>query len=316
MKFSFTFPGQGSQSVGMMQVYDGLPEIEATFAQASEVLGENLWRMVEQGPAELLSDTTRTQPIMLTAGIALYRAWVARSGPLPTLTAGHSLGEYTALVAAGALDFKEAVSLVRFRAMCMQEAVPAGTGAIAAILGLDDDTVRAVCAQACHGDEVVEAANYNSPAQVVIAGSRVAVERAMELAKSTGAKRAVLLPMSVPSHCSLMRPVAKKLRVRLDDINLRLPSIPVLHNSSVGVAHDLATMKESMLSQLSSPVRWVEIVKSMVKLGCAAVIECGPGKVLQGLNKRIASEVTHMSLGDADTFEAALAIAKQGLGQR
>jgi [acyl-carrier-protein] S-malonyltransferase len=314
MKFAFAFPGQGSQSVGMMQAYSGLPEIEATFAQASEVLGEDLWQMAEHGPVELLGDTTRTQPLMLTAGIALYRAWIARGGPQPALMAGHSLGEYTALVAARALDFKDAVALVRFRATYMQEAVPPGSGAIAAILGLDDDAVRAVCVEASHANEVVEAANYNSPAQVVVAGSRAAVERAMDLAKSKGAKRAVLLPMSVPSHCSLMRPVAAPLRTRLEEINLRLPEVAVLHNADVQVAHNLEAMRDVMVRQLSSPVRWVETVQSMVKQRCNAVIECGPGKVLYGLNKRIAADATHLSLSDAAAFEAALDTIRQGQG--
>ncbi len=311
-KFAFTFPGQGSQSVGMMRAYAGLPEIESTFRLASQVLGEDLWELVEQGPADVLSDTTRTQPLMLTAGIAVYRAWIARGGPAPVLVAGHSLGEYSALVAAGALDFAEAVELVRFRAQCMQAAVPPGTGAIAAILGLRDEVVRALCAESSTADEVVEAANYNSPAQVVVAGNRGAVERAMALAKTRGAKRAVLLPMSVPSHCSLMRDAGVQLRERLTQTKLRMPSIPLLHNADVKVAENIGVLKDALERQLSAPVRWVETVRRMVDQGVTVTIECGPGKVLQGLNKRIAGDVTHLSLSDGAAFEAALEQIRQG----
>jgi [acyl-carrier-protein] S-malonyltransferase len=311
MKIAFTFPGQGSQSVGMMQAYGSLPHLRSTFAEASEVLGEDLWKMAQDGPAELLSETTRTQPLMLTAGIALYRAWKSLGGRQPAMVAGHSLGEYTALVAAGALDFDEAVRLVRFRAESMQDAVPAGTGGIAAILGLDDDSVRSVCREASHHGESVEAANYNSPSQVVIAGNRSAVERAMALAKENGAKRAVMLPMSVPSHCSLMRPAGEKLKIRLDATKLHMPSVPVLHNADVSSASNLDELKDALVRQLSSPVRWVETVQDMVRRQCDVILECGPGKVLQGLNKRIDSGPMHLSLGDKGSFESALAELKQ-----
>jgi [acyl-carrier-protein] S-malonyltransferase len=306
MKIAFVFPGQGSQSVGMMQPFATLPGVQESFARSSELLRQDLWQLVSDGPAEELNLTANTQPVMLTAGVALYRAWQARGGPTPVLCAGHSLGEYTALVAAGALDFDAALSLVRFRATAMQEAVPSGMGAMAAILGLDDDLVRAVCAEASNATEIAEAANYNSPAQVVIAGHKPAVERAMEIAKAKGAKRAVLLPMSVPSHCSLMRPAAERLRERLAGIRISPPTLTVIHNSDVRSAKSPDEIREALVRQLFQPVRWVDTVRQMLEDGATHILECGPGKVLAGLNKRIAAEVPCLSLSDAKAFDEAL----------
>jgi [acyl-carrier-protein] S-malonyltransferase len=306
MKIAFVFPGQGSQSVGMMQPFAALPGVQATFARASELLKQDLWKLVSEGPAEELNRTANTQPVMLAAGVALYRAWQARKGPVPALGAGHSLGEYTALVAAGALDFDDAIPLVRFRSTAMQEAVPPGTGAMAAILGLDDDQVRTVCAEASSSTELAEAANFNSPAQVVIAGHKAAVERGMELAKARGAKRVVLLPMSVPSHCSLMRPAAERLRERLAGVRFNNPSFPVLHNADVRSAQSSDEIQEALVRQLSQPVRWVDTVRHMLDDGATHILECGPGKVLAGLNKRIAAEVQSLSLSDAKAFDDAL----------
>lgn len=306
MKIAFVFPGQGSQSVGMMQAFGDLPGVRESFALASDLLKQDLWKLVSEGPAEELNLTTNTQPVMLTAGVGLYRAWIARGGPVPHVCAGHSLGEYAALVAAQALAFEDAVPLVRFRAQAMQDAVPAGTGAMAAILGLDDDVVRAVCAEASSSTEIVEAANFNSPAQVVIAGHKSAVERGMELAKAKGAKRAVLLPMSVPSHCSLMIPAAERMRQKISGIRIDEPKIPVLHNADVCRAESPAEIREALLRQLSQPVRWVDTVRLMIEEGATHIVECGPGKVLAGLNKRIAAEVQGLSLSDAKAFDDAL----------
>src|SRR5512144_1173433 len=254
-KFAFVFPGQGSQSRGMMNGYADFAAVRDTFTEASDVLKQDLWQLVAEGADADLNATVNTQPIMLTAGVAVYRAWQSQNGAKPAIMAGHSLGEYTALVAAGALSFADALPLVRFRAQCMQQAVPEGTGGIAAILGLDDDAVRAVCAEGAQG-EVLEAVNYNSPGQVVIAGNRSAVERGMELAKAKGAKRALMLPMSVPSHCSLLRGAADKLRTRLDNVHVQAPAIPVLHNADVKSHADGAGIKDALVRQLYSPVRW------------------------------------------------------------
>ncbi len=311
MKIAFVFPGQGSQSLGMMQSFAQLAGVRETFAQASDRLGQDLWKLVSEGPAEDLNLTVNTQPVMLTAGVALYRAWQAASGAKAELSAGHSLGEYSALVAGGALDFADAVELVRFRAQAMQEAVPAGVGAMAAILGLDDDVVRAACAEASSGGEIAEAANFNSPAQVVIAGNKAAVERGMEIARAKGAKRAVLLPMSVPSHCSLMRPAAERMRERLAAVNIRASAIPVLHNADVKSAASGDAIKDALVRQLFQPVRWVDTVRALVAGGATHIVECGPGKVLAGLNKRIAApEVQNLSLSDEAAFRDALAALK------
>jgi [acyl-carrier-protein] S-malonyltransferase len=294
MKFAFLFPGQGSQSVGMMQGFGDLAVIRDTFAEASAVLGQDLWRMASE-PNEELNQTANTQPLMLTAGIATWRAWQQAGGAQPAMLAGHSLGEYTALVAAGALDFAAALPLVRYRAEVMQGAVAEGVGAMAAILGLDDDTVRAVCNEAAQG-EVLEAVNYNSPGQVVIAGNKTAVERGMEAAKAKGAKRALILPVSVPSHCALMKPAAEKLQAYMQNIAVRAPKVPVLHNADVAAYDDAGQIKDALVRQLYSPVRWVETVQAMAAQGIGQAAECGPGKVLAGLNKRIVAEMPCIAL--------------------
>ena len=310
MKIAFVFPGQGSQSIGMMQSFGELPGVRETFAQGSELLGTDLWKLTAEGPAEELNLTTNTQPVMLVAGVALYRAWQARHGSAPAIMAGHSLGEYTALVASGALDYADAVPLVRFRARAMQEAVPAGVGAIAAIVGMDDDEVRALCLEASSANEVAEVANFNSPAQVVIAGNKAAVERGMAIAKTRGAKRAVLLPMSVPSHCSLMRPAAERMREQLRFPSFRGGTVPVLHNADVKSAESPDAIKGALVRQLVQPVRWVETVRQMVSSGITHVVECGPGKVLAGLNKRIAPETQILSFNDGAAFGQALSALK------
>jgi len=310
MKIAFVFPGQGSQSVGMMKSFAELPGVRDTFAQASELLAQDLWKLADEGPAEELNLTANTQPVMLVAGVALYRAWQAREGPAPAIMAGHSLGEYTALVASGALDFADAVPLVRFRALAMQEVVPAGVGAMAAILGLDDDAVRAACSEATSANEVAEAANFNSPAQVVIAGNKAAVERGMEIAKARGAKRAVLLPMSVPSHCSLMRPAAERMRQELGLSSFKRGTVPVLHNADARSAETVEAIKDALVRQLVQPVRWVETVRQMVSSGVTHIVECGPGKVLAGLNKRIAPQTQVLSFSDGAAFDQALSVLK------
>lgn len=305
MKIAFVFPGQGSQSVGMMQGWGDRAEVRATFAEASDALGQDLWGLVTDGPADLLNQTVNTQPAMLAADIAAWRVWQAAGGPMPALLAGHSLGEYAALVAAGSLDFADAIRLVRFRAEAMQSAVPEGIGAMAAILGLDDDVVRSVCADAS-GGEVVEAVNLNSPGQVVIAGHKGAVERAMALAKEKGAKRALPLPVSVPSHSSLMRPAAERLLAHLHDVAIASPSIPVLHNTDVQSHADAESIRGALAKQLHTPVRWVETVRALKAAGVERVIECGPGKVLAGLNKRIDDSLPAMALVDEASLAAAL----------
>lgn len=310
MSFAFVFPGQGSQSVGMMSVYGDNPVIRDTFAEASEALGEDLWQMVADGPAERLALTVNTQPLMLTAGVAVYRAWRAAGGPAPDLVAGHSLGEYSALVAAGALAFRDAVPLVRFRAQAMQEAVPAGEGAMAALLGLDVEAVREACAQAAQG-EVVEAANLNAPGQIVIAGAKAAVERAIDAAKVRGAKRAMLLPVSAPFHCALMRPAADRLAERLAGLELRAPEVGVLNNVDVVTAQSPEAIRDALVRQAFSPVRWIESVEAMTRAGMAAILECGPGKVLAGMNKRIAKDVECGALHDAASLEEALAKSEE-----
>jgi len=306
-KFAFVFPGQGSQSRGMMNGYADFPVVRNTFDEASEVLKQNLWQLVEEGSDADLSATVNTQPVMLTAGVAVYRAWQAQHGAIPSIMAGHSLGEYTAMVASGALSFADALPLVRYRAQCMQQAVPEGVGGIAAILGLDDDAVRSVCAEGAQG-EVLEAVNYNSPGQVVIAGNRSAVERGMELAKARGAKRAIMLPMSVPSHCDLMKGAAQQLGEYLSNIKMLSPSIPVLHNADVQSYTDEAAIKDALVRQLYSPVRWVETVLEFGKHGITHNVECAPGKVLAGLNKRITSGQQAMSIHDGAALIQTLAV--------
>lgn len=297
---AFLFPGQGSQSVGMMNGFGDLSIVRDTFAEASDVLGVDLWTMATEAN-DSINETTNTQPIMLTAGVATWRAWLAASDKLPTLLAGHSLGEYTALVASGALTFKDALPLVRYRAEVMQNAVPAGVGAMAAILGLDDETVRAVCAEAAE-NEVLEAVNLNSPGQVVIAGNKAAVERGMELAKAKGAKRALPLPVSVPSHCALMKPAALQLAEYLKGVAVNTPQIPVLHNADVAAYSDSDKIKDALVRQLYSPVRWVETVQAIAAQGVTQTAECGPGKVLAGLTKRIVAELPCVALTSNDAL--------------
>ncbi|MGK2953344.1 MAG: ACP S-malonyltransferase [Thiobacillus sp.] len=305
MKLAFVFPGQGSQSVGMMQGWGERAEVRATFAEASDAVGQDLWALVTGGPADLLNQTVNTQPAMLAADVAVWRVWQAAGGAVPALMAGHSLGEYAALVAAGALGFADAIRLVRFRAEAMQAAVPEGVGAMAAILGLDDDAVRAVCADAAAG-EVVEAVNLNSPGQVVIAGNKAAVERAMVLAKERGAKRALPLPVSVPSHSSLMLPAAEKLLTYMQGVTIMTPTIPVLHNTDVQSHAEADVIRAALAKQLHTPVRWVETVQALKVAGSERVIECGPGKVLAGLAKRIDDSLPAVALVDEASLTAAL----------
>lgn len=307
MSLAFVFPGQGSQAVGMLaELAEAQEQVRNTFAEASEALGYDLWKIVAEGPADELNQTHITQPAMLTAGIAVWRVWHEKGGAAPAVMAGHSLGEYTALVAAGALGFADAVALVAERGKLMQEAVPAGTGSMAAILGLDDTKVIEVCALAAEG-EVVSAVNFNANGQVVIAGQVAAVERAVALAKEAGAKRAVVLPVSVPSHCALMKPAADKLAERLNGITINAPSIPVINNADVSKASDADAIRDALVRQLYSPVRWVETIQAMDGEGIDTLIECGPGKVLVGLNKRIVKGMKALPVFDPASLDAALA---------
>lgn len=299
-KIAFFFPGQGSQSVGMMSGFGESNIIRETFIEASDVLGVDFWAMASE-PNDRINETTNTQPIMLAAGVATWRAWQASSSQQPTILAGHSLGEYTALVAAGALSFKDALPLVRYRAEVMQNAVPTGVGAMAAILGLDDDAVREVCTEAAQG-EVLEAVNFNSPGQVVIAGNKAAVERGMEIAKAKGAKRALPLPVSVPSHCALMQPAALQLAQYLKGVTINTPQISVLHNADVIAYTDSESIKDALVRQLYSPVRWVETVQEIARQGVTHAAECGPGKVLAGLTKRIVAELPCVALTNNDAL--------------
>ena len=305
MQDAFLFPGQGSQAVGMMKDLMARAEVSDTFREASAVLGYDLRKLVEEGPAEQLNQTLHTQPAMLAAGVATWRAWRALGGAEPAFLAGHSLGEYTALVAAQALELADALELVRYRAEVMQEAVPEGVGAMAAILGLADDAVREVCAQAAQG-EVLEAVNFNSPGQVVVAGHRTAVERGMALARERGAKRALALPVSVPSHSSLMRPAAAKLADRLAQVGVQAPRIPVWHNADVAAYSEPQRIREALARQLHSPVRWVETIRALKAQGAGRFLECGPGKVLAGLNKRIDDSLATFALTDDAAIRAAL----------
>ena len=311
MAFAFVFPGQGSQSVGMMAAYGDSPIIRSTFDEASSTLGQDLWQLVVEGPAELLAQTVNTQPLMLTSAIAAYRLWLEKGGRIPAVVAGHSLGEYSALVAAGVVDFTDAVPLVRLRAAAMQEAVPVGTGAMAAILNLDDDKIREACAEAVSElgqGEVVEPVNFNAPGQTVIAGSKAAVERACEGCKARGAKRAVLLPVSAPFHSSLIRPAADRLAARLAELNFSAPRIPVINNVDVAIESDPAKIKDALIRQAFSPVRWVETIQKIASLGIGNVAECGPGKVLAGLVKRCTEGVNGIALADLASIEANLSL--------
>lgn len=306
MSLAFIFPGQGSQSVGMLKdLSENFSEVSATFQEASDALGYDLWSLIQDGPAEKLNSTDVTQPAMLASGVATWRVWQAKGGAMPTMMAGHSLGEYTALVCAGSLDFVDAVKLVSQRGKFMMQAVPAGIGAMAAILGMEDDAVRQVCLDAAQG-EVLEAVNYNSPGQVVVAGNKSAVERVCILAKEKGAKRALELPVSVPSHCALMKPAADQLAEVLKGISFNAPSIPVINNVDVAAAESEADMRDALKRQLFSPVRWVETIEKMTADGADQFTECGPGKVLVGLNKRINKALTSVALLDTATIEAAL----------
>ncbi len=309
MTFAFVFPGQGSQSVGMLNAFAGHPAVAATLAEASDALGQDIGKLIAEGPAEDLNLTTNTQPVMLAAAVAIYRAWQAAGGPVPTVVAGHSLGEYSALVAAGAIAFKDAVPLVRFRAKAMQEAVPVGEGGMAAILGLSDDDVRAACAEASAAG-VVEAVNFNAPAQVVIAGAKAAVEKACEIAKAKGAKRALPLPVSAPFHSSLLKPASDRLREYLANVTINAPVIPVINNVDVAIVNDPAAIKDALVRQAASPVRWVETVQKMKADGITRLVECGPGKVLAGLTKRIDGDVVGDAIFDPATLEAVLSQLK------
>ena len=311
MAFAFVYPGQGSQTVGMMAAYGDSPIVRATFDEASATLGQDLWQLVAEGPAELLAQTVNTQPLMLTAAIAAYRLWLDKGGKLPSVVAGHSLGEYSALVAAGVIEFKDAVPLVRLRATAMQEAVPVGTGAMAAILNLDDDKIREACAEAIAeigNGEVVEPVNFNGPGQTVIAGSKAAVERACEGCKSRGAKRAVLLPVSAPFHSSLIRPAADRLAARLAELDFKVPRIPVVNNVDVLVESDPAKIKDALIRQAYSPVRWVETMQKIATMNVTTVAECGPGKVLSGLVKRCADTLVGVALADLASIETNLSL--------
>lgn len=304
-KFAFVFPGQGSQSVGMLDGWGDHPVVAQTLVEASDALGENIGQLIQRGPKEALALTTNTQPVMLVAGVAAWRVWQAEGGALPDVVAGHSLGEYSALVASGVLTLAQAAPLVRLRAAAMQEAVPVGTGAMAAILGLDADKVRAGCAEvtaALGGAEVVEAVNFNDPSQTVIAGSKAAVEKACEALKAAGAKRALPLPVSAPFHSSLMKPAAEKLKAALAATVLAAPRIPVLNNIDVTVQQDADAIRDALYRQAFGPVRWVECVQAMKARGVVHLVECGPGKVLMGLTKRIDADLTAAALYDPATL--------------
>ncbi|MBY4677176.1 ACP S-malonyltransferase [Marinobacterium arenosum] len=303
---AFVFPGQGSQQVGMLaELAEAHSVITDTFAEASEVLGYDLWALVQNGPAEELNKTEKTQPALLTAGVALWRLWQQQGGATPSIMAGHSLGEYTALVCAGAISFADGVKLVQSRGEYMQQAVPAGTGAMAAILGLGDAEIQQACADAAQG-EVVSPVNYNCPGQVVIAGQKAAVERAIEACKAAGAKRAVPLPVSVPSHCELMKPAAEQMKQALANITVSEPEIPVMQNVSAALPASVDELKENLLAQLYSPVLWTNSVQAMVEQGVERTVECGPGKVLSGLNKKVHKPLAVAAIGDLAGLEKAL----------
>lgn len=309
MKFALVFPGQGSQSVGMMAAYGDAPVVGATFDEASAALGRDLWQLAADGPAEALSQTVNTQPLMLTAGIAVYRLWLEKGGPVPAMVAGHSLGEYSALVAAGVLSLADAVRLVEIRAKAMQVAVPAGEGAMAAVMGLDADSVVAACAEAAQG-QVVQAVNFNEPKQTVIAGHKAAVERAAEAVKARGAKRALMLPVSAPFHCALMQPAAEALKAPLAAVAFAVPAIPVVNNVDVAQLADPAAIRDALVRQAAGPVRWVETMQAMHAAGVTHVFECGPGKVLAGLVKRCVDGLNGGPMNDLAGVDAALAAVK------
>ena len=308
--FTFAFPGQGSQHVGMLaELAQSCPVVVETFKEASDVLGYDLWALVQQGPVEILNQTDKTQPALLTASVALWRIWAENNGPTPSVIAGHSLGEYSALVCAGVIEFKDAVKLVELRGQLMQEAVPAGTGAMSAIIGLDNDKIAECCVQAAEG-EIVSPVNFNSPGQVVIAGNQKAVERAGILLKEAGAKRVMPLPVSVPSHCALMKPAAEKLAVALQSIHFNTPKIAVINNVDVVAESDVEKIKDALVRQLFCPVRWSDIVEKIACDGITIQIEAGPGKVLSGLVRRINKSLTAQVINDSATLEKALVAVK------
>jgi len=305
--FAFVFPGQGSQAVGMLDAWGDHPAVRATLAEASEALGEDVGQLIHAGPKEALALTTNTQPVMLVAGVAAWRAWLAEGGARPAAVAGHSLGEYSALVAAGVLTLAQAAPLVRLRARAMQEAVPVGAGAMAAILGMEAAKVASGCAEVTAGfpagsGEVVEAVNFNDPVQTVIAGSKAAVEKACEVLKAAGAKRALPLPVSAPFHSSLMKPAAEALRAALADVELATPAIPLVNNIDVAVETDAARIRDALVRQAAGPVRWVECVQALKARGVTAIVECGPGRVLSGMVKRIAPDVANPVILDPATL--------------
>ena len=303
--FAFVFPGQGSQSVGMLDAWGDHPVVTQTLKEASDALGQDLAKLIHEGPKEDLALTTNTQPVMLTAAIAAYRAWRSEGGAAPTVVAGHSLGEYSALVASGVLTLAQAVPLVRVRAQAMQEAVPVGAGAMAAILGMEADKVRAICAEvtaSLGAGEVAEAANFNDPSQTVIAGTKAGVDKACEALKAAGAKRALPLPVSAPFHSSLMKPAAERLREKLVDVAFSAPQIPVVNNIDVAVETDIARIKDALYRQAFGPVRWVECMQAIKGRGASVVVECGPGKVLAGMVKRIDADMTGAALYDPATL--------------
>ena len=305
-QIAFVFPGQGSQTVGMLaELAATYPQVEETFREASDALGYDLWQLVSQGPAEELNKTWQTQPALLAASVAIYRVWQAQGGVKPVLMAGHSLGEYSALVCAGVLNFADAVKLVELRGKLMQEAVPEGTGAMQAIIGLDDAAIRQACEESAQG-QVVSPVNFNSPGQVVIAGNKEAVERAGAACKAAGAKRALPLPVSVPSHCALMKPAADKLAVALEGITFNPPAVPVINNVDVKAESDASAIRHALVRQLYSPVRWTESVEAMAAQGVTHLLEMGPGKVLTGLTKRIADNLTATAVNDPASLSAAL----------
>ena len=306
-QFAFVFPGQGSQTVGMLtELAAAYPAVEATFREASDVLGYDLWKLVSQGPAEALNKTWQTQPALLAASVAIYRVWQQQGGKQPALMAGHSLGEYSALVCAGVLDFADAIKLVELRGKLMQEAVPEGTGAMQAIIGLDDAAIAKACEESAQG-EVVSPVNFNSPGQVVIAGNKDAVERAGAACKAAGAKRALPLPVSVPSHCALMKPAADKLALTLENITFNAPVVPVINNVDVKAETDADAIRHALIRQLYSPVRWTESVEAMAAQGVTQLFEMGPGKVLTGLTKRIVDGLSAAAVNDTASLTAALA---------
>ncbi|WP_313652305.1 ACP S-malonyltransferase [Pantoea sp.] len=305
-QFAFVFPGQGSQTVGMLtELAASYPLVEETFREASDALGYDLWQLVSQGPAEELNKTWQTQPALLAASVAIYRIWQQQGGEQPQLMAGHSLGEYSALVCAGVINFADAVKLVELRGKLMQEAVPEGTGAMQAIIGLDDAAIRKACEESAQG-QVVSPVNFNSPGQVVIAGNKEAVERAGAACKAAGAKRALPLPVSVPSHCALMKPAADKLAVALESITFNAPAVPVINNVDVKAETDAAAIRHALVRQLYSPVRWTESVEAMAAQGVTQLLEMGPGKVLTGLTKRIVDSLTAAAVNDTASLSAAL----------